>query len=244
MKVLKYALPALAIAGSSSFIAPAAQAAEVSGNVALVTDYRFRGISQSDSKPSIQGGFDIAFDSGFYLGTWGAAVDFDCSSDPVNSCGGANGGLELDYYGGYSHTFAGGVGIDVGYIYYDYPQDEGVLGDYEEVYGNVSFGGFSAGFAYSDEYWLETGEILYLNAGYSLTLPGDWGLGFLVGQVDYDEVGYTLTDKHVHWAVSLSKSWQGIDWSLTYEDTDLSEEDCYGYDWCDATVIFGMAKSL
>ena len=52
------------------------------------------------------------------------------------------------------------------------------------------------------------------------------------------------SDKHVHWAVSLSKSWQGIDWSLTYEDTDLSEEDCYGYDWCDATVIFGMAKSL
>ncbi len=225
MKVLKYTLPALAIAGSTSFIAPAAQSAEISGNVALVSDYKFRGISQSDSKPSIQGGFDIAFDSGFYLGTWGAAVDFDCA---IDTCGG----------------FDGGLGIDVGYIYYDYPQDEGVLGDYEEVYGNVSFGGFSAGFAYSDEYWFETGEILYLNAGYSLTLPGDWGLGFLVGQVDYDEVSYTLTDKHVHWAVSLSKSWQGIDWSLTYEDTDLSEEDCYGYDWCDATVIFGMAKSL
>ncbi|MGB2104016.1 MAG: TorF family putative porin, partial [Luminiphilus sp.] len=52
MKVLKYALPALAIAGSTSFIAPTAQSAEVSGNVALVTDYKFRGISQSDSKPS------------------------------------------------------------------------------------------------------------------------------------------------------------------------------------------------
>ena len=65
MKVLKYALPALAIAGSTSFIAPTAQSAEVSGNVALVSDYKFRGISQSDSKPSIQGGFDIAFDNWF-----------------------------------------------------------------------------------------------------------------------------------------------------------------------------------
>ena len=241
MKLAKYAVPALALAGSLSFTAPLAQAAEVSGNVALVTDYKFRGISQSDSKPSVQGGFDIAFDSGFYLGTWGAAVDFDCA---IDTCGGANGGLELDYYGGFSHSFDGGFGVDVGYIYYDYPQDEGVLGDYEEVYANVSFGGFSAGVAFSDEYWFETGEIVYTKAGYDMTLPGDWGLSFLVGQVDYDVASYVETDKHVHWLVGLSKSWQGIDWSLTYEDTDIDDNECYGYDWCDAALIFGMAKSL
>ena len=55
MKVLKYALPALAIASTTSFTAPVAQAAEISGNVALVSDYKFRGISQSDSAPSVQG---------------------------------------------------------------------------------------------------------------------------------------------------------------------------------------------
>ena len=55
------------------------------------------------------------------------------------------------------------------------------MGDYEEVYANVSFGGFSAGVAFSDEYWFETGEIVYLKAGYDMTLPGDWGLSFLVG---------------------------------------------------------------
>ena len=87
----------------------------------------------------------------------------------------------------------------MGYIYYDYPQDEGVLGDYEEVYLNVSFGGFSAGVAFSDEYWFETGEIVYTKAGYDMTLPGDWGLSFLVGQVDYDVASYVETDKHVHW---------------------------------------------
>ena len=56
MKLVKYAVPALALAGSLSFTAPLAQAAEVSGNVALVTDYKFRGISQSDSKPSFRAG--------------------------------------------------------------------------------------------------------------------------------------------------------------------------------------------
>jgi sugar/nucleoside kinase (ribokinase family) len=56
-----------------------------------------------------------------------------------------------------------------------------------------------------------------------MTLPGDWGLSFLGGQVDYDVASYVETDKHVHWLVGLSKSWQGIDWSLTYEDTDLEK---------------------
>jgi len=63
----------------------------------------------------------------------------------------------------------------VGYIYYDYPQDEGVLGDYEEVYGNVSFGGFSAGFAFSDEYWFETGEIVISQSGLQHDAAGRLG---------------------------------------------------------------------
>jgi uncharacterized protein (TIGR02001 family) len=90
----------------------------------------------------------------------------------------------------------------------------------------------------------ETGEIVYTKAGYDMTLPGDWGLSFLIGQVDYDMANYVEKDKHVHWLIGLSKSWQGIDWSLTYEDTDLDASECYGYDWCDGAVIFGMAKSL
>ena len=241
MKLSKLVSSALIVAGALAVTSPATQAAEVSANVSLVSDYRFRGISQSDSKPAIQGGFDIAFDSGFYLGTWGSAVDFDCA---VDTCGGANGGLELDYYGGYGHEFDNGLGIDIGYIYYDYPQDEGVLGDYEEVYGSVSFAGFTVGAAFSDEYWFETGEILYVYASYGITLPGDFSLGLTLGQVDYDVASYVAADKHVHWAVSLSKSWQGLDWTLTYEDTDLSEEEAYGYDWADSTIILGIAKSM
>ena len=242
MKSFTSPLLALAVAAPLTLATQTANAEiEVSANVALTSDYRFRGISQSDSKPAIQGGFDVDFGNGFYLGTWGSAVDFDCA---VDTCGGANGGLELDYYGGFSHEFDGGVGIDVGYIYYDYPQDEGIVGDYEEVYGSVSYAGFTVGAAFSDEYWFETGEITYVYASYELALPMEFSLGLTLGQVDYDVASYVLADKHTHWAVSLGKSFGGLDWALTYEDTDLSTEEAYGYDWADSTVILSVAKSM
>ena len=129
-------------AALSSFPLTQAFGAEVSGNIALTTDYKFRGISQSDSAPSVQGGFDIAFDNGAYIGTWGAAVDFDCA---IDTCGGLNGGIELDYYAGFASDISDSVSFDIGYIYYDYPQDEGLLGDYGEIYGSLSFGDFGIG---------------------------------------------------------------------------------------------------
>ena len=64
---------------------------EISGNVALTSDYKFRGISQSNEDIAIQGGFDVAFENGIYIGTWGSTVDFDFSS----ADGGYNGSLEL-----------------------------------------------------------------------------------------------------------------------------------------------------
>ena len=242
MKVLKYALPALAIAGSSSFIAPAAQAAEVSGNVALVTDYRFRGISQSDSKPSIQGGFDIAFDSGFYLGTWGAAVDFDCSSDPVkpaavqtvasNSI--TTAATRTPLLAAWASTWATSITTT--------PRTRACSAIMKK------FTATSASAASPQGLPTRTSTGLRLKfvsqRGLQPDTPGRLGSG-LSGRTSGLRRGQLHPHRQArHWAVSLSKSWQGIDWSLTYEDTDLSEEDCYGYDWCDATVIFGMAKSL
>ena len=87
---------------------PLPSVAEISGNVALTTDYRFRGISQTTSDPAVQGGFDWSHDSGFYLGTWGSNVEFA-------------GSLELDYYGGFANNINDNIAYDVGFIYYDYP---------------------------------------------------------------------------------------------------------------------------
>lgn len=112
---------------------------EISGNFGLFSDYRFRGISQSNKGAAVQGGFDLAHSSGFYLGTWGSNV-----SDWANAKGN---GLEIDVYGGYSTEIAAGVGIDIGVLHYNYPgavPDAGYAdGNTDEVYLGLSYGPFS-----------------------------------------------------------------------------------------------------
>ena len=130
-KLLSVAVATALTAGFSTV--PAQAEVEISGNVALTSDYRFRGISQSDEDIAVQGGFDVGFEPGFYIGTWGSSVDFDDS--------GNLGSLELDYYAGWAGNIGDSdVGIDVGYIYYDYPGDDGDSeGDYQEFYVGLSW---------------------------------------------------------------------------------------------------------
>jgi hypothetical protein len=114
----KYILP-LALAASASASAPAiaqqaaaAATPAVTGNLTLVSDYRFRGITQTWGLPAIQGGFDYAHASGIYLGNWNSNVS--------ETAGFPNGNLEMDFYGGFKKAF-GDVGLDIGAIYYYYP---------------------------------------------------------------------------------------------------------------------------
>ena len=86
---------------------------EVSGELGFVSNYKFRGISQTDNKPAIQGGFELAHPSGFYAGTWGSNV-----SNWTNTGGN---GMELDLYAGYSTELPMGLGVDLGAIRYYYP---------------------------------------------------------------------------------------------------------------------------
>ncbi len=103
---------------------------ELSGNVALVSDYRFRGVSFSDGDIALQGGLDLGHSSGFYVGTWASSI----------SGGTAFGELELNVYGGYSADVTDGVTVDVGLLYYIYPTGDvvGADTDYFEPYASVS----------------------------------------------------------------------------------------------------------
>ena len=159
-KLLPAAITAAMLAGTGL-----AQAEDegftVSGNVALTSDYRFRGISQSDESAAIQGGFDAEFGPGFYVGAWGSSVDFD-SND------GYDGSLELDYYGGWTMPIGDtDFSVDIGYIYYDYPGDNGSDGDYQEVYLGGAWKGLSLQVNYSDDYYAGTDDFYYVSAGYS-----------------------------------------------------------------------------
>ena len=81
LKKTLLSIAAAAVLIGSASLATAEESYSVSGNVALTSDYKFRGISQSDEDIAIQGGFDFEHESGFYLGTWGSSVDFDTNGD-------------------------------------------------------------------------------------------------------------------------------------------------------------------
>ena len=81
-------------------------------NAGLVTDYRYRGISQSRLKPAVQGGIDWTHKSGFYLGTWGSSIKW------IKDAGG-DAPIEMDFYGGYRFEFSG-IAFDAGLLRYQY----------------------------------------------------------------------------------------------------------------------------
>lgn len=124
----KTALAALSLIASSAVFAQA-KAPEpdytLAYNVGAVSDYRVRGIAQTATQPSIQGGVDFAHKSGVYLGIWGASnvrwiKDFN---------GASKGDYEIDLYGGYKGEIKPGLSYDVGLITYQYPgNDSGDVG--------------------------------------------------------------------------------------------------------------------
>lgn len=127
-----------------------AQAVEVSGDITFVSDYAFRGISQTDEAAAIQGGITLAADSGFYLSVWGSSVDF-----------GGEGTLELDVLLGWSGDIAEDWSADVGIMRYGYPNTEFEGSNFWELYGSVSYKDLTLGLAYSDDYYGNTGNYFY-----------------------------------------------------------------------------------
>ncbi|TNE77568.1 MAG: hypothetical protein EP334_06500 [Gammaproteobacteria bacterium] len=258
MNTFKKSLIATSIAVTLPVVANVAQAFETSANVTLTSDYKFRGISQNDTEIAVQGGFDVAFDSGFYAGIWGSQVDFDYeSSEDAN--------LELDYYVGYSGDITDNLSFDVGYLYYDYPGSDGIEFDltgtrdfdYQEVYASLSYQDLTVGFAYSDDYWLETGDFYYVYADYGFELPGGFSLGLHYGYNDFEyadddskakdrEQAFLSDgeDSYSDYSITLSKSYVGLDFSVSWVDTDLDDDECWGTNWCDSSVIFAISKSM
>jgi uncharacterized protein (TIGR02001 family) len=122
---------------------------DISGELSFVSNYKFRGISQTNNKPAIQGGFELAHPSGLYAGTWGSNV-----SDWTNANGN---GMELDLYAGYSTELPMGLGIDLGAIRYQYPGNAPLAPlpkqNTTEFYVGVSYGIVSYTFSRTTTNW-------------------------------------------------------------------------------------------
>ncbi|GKT25548.1 TorF family putative porin [Acidovorax sp. SUPP3334] len=120
---------------------PLLASAQLTGNVSLTTNYKFRGQDQDASrvkavKPAIQGGFDYSFgDTGWYVGNWNSSVDWL----PGNS-------IEMDFYGGYKFK-AGDVDLDLGALTYAYPGNS--VGNTTELYGAATYGPLTAKYSHT-----------------------------------------------------------------------------------------------
>ena len=98
----------------------AADPGPLTANVTLVNDYRYRGISQSNFQPAIQGGFDYAHSSGFYIGNWNSSISW--ISDSASIIGNSvSAPVEMDFYAGYKHDWSTGFIADFGILQYYYP---------------------------------------------------------------------------------------------------------------------------
>jgi uncharacterized protein (TIGR02001 family) len=206
--------------------APAAS--PVSFNVGVVTDYLFRGISQTHTNPAIQGGVDYANPNGLYVGAWASSISW------VNDGYGGSTPTEIDVYGGYSGTFAGDWGYDVGLITYNYPGN-GRTGDYaspntQEVYGSLSYKWISVkyshvvsshfvGFGTSSDAKGNTRGSHYLEVNASYDFGNGWGIS---GHAGHQTVKDNAPVSYSDWNVGVTKDVGFGVVGLTYSDTNTS----------------------
>jgi uncharacterized protein (TIGR02001 family) len=202
----------------------------VTGGATLISDYRFRGVSQTNKRFAIQGTIGVSHSSGFYVGTWGSSID-----DYVAT----GGDQEIDLYAGYKKTISGTT-IDGGLLYYYYPGSGGTTTDFFEPYLNAShtFGPVSTkvGLNYA---WKQHGQScsydprcggkaredsLYTYGELSGAIPGvpltftghlgeSWGRSYLTNGLK----------NYTDWSLTAAYTWKALTFSVAYVDTDFKK---------------------
>jgi uncharacterized protein (TIGR02001 family) len=189
----------------------------LSFNVGAVSDYRYRGISQTRLKPALQAGADFSHSSGFYLGTWASTVKW------IRDAGG-DARVELDLYGGYKGS-AGPIGYDVGVLRYQYPShDLAISPNTTEVYLAGSFG--PATLKYSHAVTNLFGFDDSKNSYYvDLSATFDLGSGFsVIPHVGYQKVKNNSDFSYTDYSITLAKDFgNGLSASLGLVDTDNND---------------------
>ena len=221
------------LAGAATVATTGAANAEVSGSVAMTTDYVFRGVSQTDNGAAIQGSFDWSNDQ-FYAGVWGSNVNFGATS-PTDTAS-----MELDAYVGWTPT-TGPVSWDLSVVGYFYPNGddsvsgggemdyfEGIVGAEWEIMPAFSVGGQ---IAYSPEFFGETGDAFYYEINGKYEFNDAFNVSAAWGNQDVDDTGDYDT-----WNIGAAYAIHGFTLDLRYHDTDI--------DGLDDIVNFTISREL
>jgi uncharacterized protein (TIGR02001 family) len=213
--------------------------ATLTGGVGLATDYLFRGISQTQTEPAIQGSLDLQHASGLYVGVFASNVDFP----------GVDANIEIDVGAGYRFNL-GPVALDVGVVHYAYPgarkslhlpYTEGILkASYE-----LSFVTFVGMVAYSPDYQSASDTGIYVEGGADFKLPWELTLGARLGHQWINENSKFGVPDFLNWSLGISRDFYGFTFAVTYADTDLSKRECFGgTNLCEARVLASVTKKF
>ena len=237
---------AAAMPGLANAQAAAQSPHTLTGNLAIVSDYRFRGISQTFEQHAIQGGIDYSHASGFYLGNWNSSVSG--LSYPTG------GGIEMDFYGGFKKAF-GDFGFDVGLLQYYYPKAtiSGEKFDTLEAYIAGSWKWLTLKYSLTMTDWFGVNSIstgttngdsegsgyLELNANYEiapkLTLVGHIGQQTVK---NYGNLNYT------DYKIGATYDLNGWVLGAAYVDTDTDVFTAGGKDMGKGTAVLSVSKSF
>jgi uncharacterized protein (TIGR02001 family) len=235
------ALPTVAFAQEES-----TDGITISASATVVSDYRFRGVSQTGEKGAIQGGFTVSHDSGFYVGTWGSSVNF----------GGYGESAEIDAFVGYSREISTGLTADIGATAYFYPGyvsgvpsgDSTIFEPYFSLSGDVGPASLKAGVA-----WAPGGQNALADDS-AVYLYGDLGVGIpstpftLKGHVGYaksDSFLGGIDGDLVDYSIGLETSYKQLTLGVSYVNTDMSNRFGAKESWgADGAVIFSLGASF
>ena len=210
----RLSLAAAAAALLATTVAAPAVAADssVAFNAGAVTDYRYRGISQSRLKPALQGGVDYTA-GGFYAGAWVSTIQWIKD-------GGGGADVEVDIYGGYKLELAKDTVLDLGVLTYQYPSNGlNPSPNTTEVYGALTFGPVTAKYSHSTTNlfgFANSKGSGYLDISGSFEVAGITVTPHIGRQTVKNNGGFTYTD----YSVTLSKEIAGVVWSAALVDTD------------------------
>ena len=226
-------------------------------NLAGTSDYVFRGISQTDNDPTIQGGVDLGYGI-LYVGAWGSGLDF--GDDPALS--GTDAQVEIDWYGGIRPTWNSPLGVmdlDFGVIYYTYPGAN-------DFAANLDYVEFKAGYSWSPLHpKLTTGAIVYYSPDYFAETGSVWTIeslaafefhkvhvftpvinGLIGWQKGDSNDGYFVNvngndDEYYYWNAGLALSVDNITFDFRYWDTNIGGDAaniCAFANLCDERFVF------
>lgn len=192
--------------------------AQLSSTFTLTTNYLFNGITLTQDKPAFQSSLDWSSESGWYAWLWGSNVNFDTRGD-----------IELDGAIGRYIELGSNWAMDLGVAQYTY-HGSGVGSDfnYPEAYAKLSYANTMLSYWYTNDYFgaggghyiVQLSQTFELTEHLSLALAADRSTS-----TDTDKFMRDNDGTYHHWRAALLGQWQGFQWVLAFDNTDLELPD-------------------